>query len=303
MLAAPATQPAHKLGGRFAVLEVEEPAPPRVAFAVPRPADGTHELASNNMEKQQKQPTPTPPTPPTPPAAVAFGIAKLSAALAHLDEPRCVAVVTLRGSLCPITNAHVQTLIQARQLLLGKKTTATRPEHLEQFGAVVGAISLNSDRHVGAKLHEKGDPSLSLVQRRRLVKQAIKPYAWLGCETGEGALIPQLKRRFPQHEFVHFSVNGADDVLRFAKYLHAREDKRIISMGRPGLSCAVELKASQSGVDLDKGRFVIGPELKDISSSKVRLALQTGDHEAAKEMLPPEVYKWCVNHGPWQCVA
>ena len=38
-------------------------------------------------------------------------------------------------------------------------------------------------------------------------------------------------------------------------------------------------------------------------ASKVRLALQTGDHEAAKEMLPPEVYKWCVNHGPWQCVA
>lgn len=236
----------------------------------------------------------------SPPSAVPFGIAKLTAALARLNGPRRVAVVTLCGSLCPITKAHLQALIQARRLLRDKTTTVKRPANLESFDAVVGAVSLNSDRHVGAKLRRKGDASLSLVQRRQLVKMAIRPYNWLAYETAEGALLPRLRRRFPHLEFVHFSVNGADDVLGFHKYLTAREDKRIISMGRPGMSWAVELAAAEHGINLDAGRFVIGPELADTSSSKVRLALQSGNYEEAEKMLPPGTYNWLVDHGPWQ---
>jgi len=241
------------------------------------------------------------PTQPVPPAAVPFGIAKLTAAVAQLNEPQRVAVVTLCGSLCPITKAHLQSLVQARRLLRGKMTNIERPANLESFDAVVGAISLNSDHHVGNKLRQKGDASLSLVQRRRLVKKAIRPYDWLGFETYEGALLPRLRRRFPLHEFVHFSVNGADDILKFAKYLHAREDRRIISMGRPGLSWAVGDAAEAHGVDLDAGRFIIGPEMPDVSSSAVRLALKTGNYEEAEKMLPPGSLDWLVNHGPWQC--
>ena len=48
---------------------------------------------------------------------------------------------------------------------------------------------------------------------------------------------------------------------------------RMITMGRPGATEAVERAARRAGVDLDAGRFIMGPELPDISSSEAREAL------------------------------
>ena len=47
----------------------------------------------------------------------------------------------------------------------------------------------------------------------------------------------------------------------------------MITMGRPGATEAVERAARRAGVDLDAGRFIMGPELPDISSSEAREAL------------------------------
>ena len=47
----------------------------------------------------------------------------------------------------------------------------------------------------------------------------------------------------------------------------------MITMGRPGATEAVEGAARRAGVDLDAGRFIMGPELPDISSSEAREAL------------------------------
>lgn len=60
---------------------------------------------------------------------------------------KVVAVVTLLGSLCPITLAHVQAFDEARKLLLllDPKSSA-RPTGLEHFDHILSFISANERR-------------------------------------------------------------------------------------------------------------------------------------------------------------
>ena len=142
---------------------------------------------------------------------------KLDGILANVEPDSRVAVVTMLGSLCPVTLGHVQAFVDARRLLLGEAGVA-RPARLEPFSAVVGLISLNSDRYVGSKLDEKGLASLSYEQRLGLVQMAVQEHPWLGWEGYEGEMLAELQRSHPHLVFEHFYMNGADDVLRYAKY-------------------------------------------------------------------------------------
>ena len=50
--------------------------------------------------------------------------------------------------------------------------------------------------------------------------------------------------------------------------------------------------ATKHGVDLDRGDFVIGPELEDVSSSTARQAIIVGDFATAEQYLHPDVVAW-----------
>ncbi len=67
---------------------------------------------------------------------------------AALEPGTTVAVVSMVGSLCPVTLAHVQALEEARAVLLGSRDGFPRPAGLEPFSSVVGLAVLNGDRCV-----------------------------------------------------------------------------------------------------------------------------------------------------------
>jgi len=243
------------------------------------------------------------------------GVWTLDEFLAERELPAgsTVAVLTLLGSLCPITRGHVVAFEQARAMLLGEQTGAKRPTKLEAFGAVVGLISLNGSGYVERKLRRKGEAALAGSERRMLVQMAITDHPWLTLEEAEGASIEQLRSRWPALQFEHFVLNGADDVLRHSKYTWcARGDAggsakgkrrgggRMICLGRPGFTEAVMKEAADEGVDFDAGDFILGPELPDLSSTDARRALAKGDAKRASAILDPRVAAWCVEQGPWR---
>jgi hypothetical protein len=219
--------------------------------------------------------------------------------LTTLPKGARVAVATLLGSLCPITLGHVQGFVEARALFLGE-AKHPGPRGLEKFDHFLGYISLNGNGHVSRKLQQKGEPSIGLDARRALVELAISELDYVGLEESEGMRCCELAKQFPHLQFVHFFMNGADDVLRYQKWRMASPQFRFITMGRKGDTEKVVERASHAGVDLDAGHFVMGAELPDVSSTDARLALMRGDSASAARILNPAVLRWCEEHGPWQ---
>ena len=162
-----------------------------------------------------------------------------------------VAVVMLRGSLCPVTIAHVQGFIEARRLLLGEEGMS-RPAKLEPFKAVLGFISLNSDEHVSKKLAEKRQASMSYSKRLELVKLAVAEHMWMG---------------------VDLTMNGADDVLKYRKWTQACPEYRLLTLGRRGDTEAVIKAAASAGIDLDAGNFIMGPVRRATRRARMELEL------------------------------
>jgi len=224
---------------------------------------------------------------------------KLHRVLAELEPGARVGVLTLLGSLCPITLGHVQLFVEARAMLLGQSAQCA-PAKLERFDSVVGFCSLNCAAHVDRKLRAKGEASLSLGDRRRLLEMAVEEYGWIAWEAREGETVDALTKSYPHLSFVPFTMNGADDVLRYRKWSWAGPAMRMITMGRPGDTQAVIDGARRAGVDLDAGHFLIGPELPDISSSAARWAIAHGDTAAAARHLHPRVLAWCRENNVWQ---
>ena len=65
-----------------------------------------------------------------------------------------VAYLTMFGTFCPITLAHVEAFVQARKILLGENVS---PQHQmsDQFELVLGFIGLNDDSWTSRKLQNK----------------------------------------------------------------------------------------------------------------------------------------------------
>jgi len=201
----------------------------------------------------------------------------------------------LYGSMCPITLGHVQGFLEARRLLL-RESEVPAPARLEHFSDCLGFFSLNGDMHVGRKLRAVGRAALDYADRRECVRLAVEEHEWLGLEGYEGASLAVLTERWPKLKFVHFCMNGADDVVKHRKYTWARRNARFITMGRPGFTEAVREGMADAKVDPDAGLFVLGPELPDISSTAAREALIAGDTTALEGVLHPKVTQWCLEN-------
>ena len=231
--------------------------------------------------------------------------------LDKLSEGDRVAVVTLLGSLCPITSCHVRAFVEAKKMLepcnaMCDITRSEKASGLPDFDTVLGYISLNSDRYVGQKMLEKGDPTLTLHQRQLLVDLGTQDHgSWLACDRHSGNVVQYLRENWPHVDFVRFIMNGADDVLNYKKWEMCRDSSytRLITMGRPGFTEGVRDGMREIGINPDthpNGNefFILGPELPSVSSSAVRNALQTGHIQVLKDgnMLHPSVLKWCLEH-------
>lgn len=205
--------------------------------------------------------------------------------LAHRSR---FAVVTMTGTCCPITLAHVQLFIEARRLLLNEFG----------FDAVVGGLSLNSDTHVSNKLAAKGLDYIRLGDRKRLAKLAMQEHDWLQLnEQSEKRFAKSLQDGQPQLIMTHYRLNGADDVIKYRKW-HLKHPQIVIC--RPGSTQKLRQALHDAKVDTTSGIFVVGPELEDISSSHVRDALLHGERHKLLSMLHPDVASWCWDHGPYR---
>ena len=81
----------------------------------------------------------------------------MEAALAALPSSSAVAVVTMRGSLCPITLGHVRCFQEARAIFLGGASPAG------QYSYCCGFLSLNGDMHLMSKFAGKGEQPVTLA--------------------------------------------------------------------------------------------------------------------------------------------
>lgn len=209
-----------------------------------------------------------------------------------------VALVKMVGSLCPVTLGHVQGFIEARRIFL-RDPAVPRPKHLEAFVEVVGLLALNSDGHVSGKLARMGERHLWFEDRRRLVELATADYPWLEYDAPEFGR--RLEHRWPALEFVHYSLNGADDVSKYRKYTWSGPCSRYITMGRPGDTERVRKGMAKAGVDQERGYFILGPDLPDISATEARRLLRSGEDDVGlRELLHPSVINWCKTNGPYQ---
>ena len=150
-----------------------------------------------------------------------------------------------------------------------------------------------------------GEVAISEKNRRMLVDLAVDDIAWICSHRNAWSALAELKSRFPKLHFIHYEVDGADVALKNRTWRRCSEHSRRVAMGR---ACAdgetnptqeIITMAQEDGIDISAGRFIIGPELPDISSSRVRAALRAGDLAALRGMLHPRVLDWNLTAGPY----
>lgn len=220
-----------------------------------------------------------------------------------LPDGSRVALLILQGSLCPMTQGHVRVFEEARKVLLPGTPEHDRyaPKALEDFREVLGFVILNSDSHVRRKMESLGAQSLNYQDRKLMVEMSIEQHPWLNLDERED---PQtaLSLAWPHLKFVKYSLNGADDVVKYQKWLMA-DVRRHFTIGRPGFTEHVEKVMVDLNL-INSPNFVLGPELPDISSTKVRRLLADvtpatwhSTREQLCELLHPRVALLCLENG------
>ncbi len=212
------------------------------------------------------------------------GAAECGDALGDLPDGSRVAFVTMLGSLCPITRAHLQMFEEAQKLLLLKPRTDLG---VGPFAACLGRISLNPDRHVTQKLEERGEMApLSQDQRQKLVELATSDagMVWVKHSDAPEAEFEGLKRQWPHLRFDWAVLNGADDVVKYKKWRRSM----MITMGRPGKTEELKEGMLADGVQ-ESASFVLGPDLPDISSTAARAAAHSRNREELVRHVHPKV--------------
>lgn len=216
--------------------------------------------------------------------------------LASLPDGARVAVVTMVGSLCPVTLGHVECFAEARRILLGEPPRADpswgRPEGLERFDGVVGLAALNGDGHVAAKVSAKGQRPLCREDRAHLFRLSTAELPWLRLGIGAARELPH---RFPRLRFTAFSMNGADDVAKYRKWGHTGKDRRMLVIGRPGYTAKV-----CDGMRRDRVQpgphCIVTPELADFSSTEARAHSQRGRAAGLCRLLHPAAAAWMLRN-------
>ena len=89
-----------------------------------------------------------------------------------------VAVLDFLGSLCPITLGHVQSVVEAHEILTGK-ATPLGDTAFQVFDGCVALITVNDDSHVSRKLASKGEAAMSRSDRLKLCELATAEYPWI----------------------------------------------------------------------------------------------------------------------------
>ena len=207
---------------------------------------------------------------------------------------KVVAVITMKGSICPITRAHCMMFETARGKLLNGP---------EKFGEILGLLSLNSDAYViDKKMSQLNEKGILYKDRSELAKWASAEMPWMDFNPG----LPKDSEWWLSHywkglTFIRYEMNGADDVLKFEKWKHCNSNRRFITIGRPGFTEEVIERSTAFGIDLQNGHFIIAPELPDISSTQVRKALRVEHGKPLEEsiqrlghLLHPSVAEWLL---------
>jgi len=168
---------------------------------------------------------------------------------------------------------------------------------VEPFAHAVGFLSLNPDHHLRAKFAGKREKPLGLADREMLVGVATAELAWLELSTSKRLAgdVARLQQQFPQLSFRHFEMNGADDVIKYSKWTWAGPNHKMITMGRPGSTQAVVQGMASVGIPATgSADFLLGPELPDVSSTKLRAASQRGDRAELLSLCHPGVAEWML---------
>lgn len=217
-----------------------------------------------------------------------------------------VAVLTMRGTCCPVTRGHVMMFAEARKLLLDYPDRAPevvqRPADIPKFAECVGLVSLNDDRRVGKKFQGANQQGLDRETRAGLVKLATAEIGWLDLnptvtrwKDPPELLLSSIRARYPYLRLTHYDMNGADDVVKHRKWWASTAGDRSVVICRPGHTDAL-IAGMAADMVSPSAMLIIGPELPDISSSQVRVALGSsnggGDEDRLAEMLHPSVLAW-----------
>ncbi|CAE6941816.1 unnamed protein product, partial [Symbiodinium sp. CCMP2456] len=206
---------------------------------------------------------------------------KFEPLLRRLEEGSSVALLTMRGSCCPVTRAHCDMFQRARGVLLGQSLLC--PAGTPPFSECLGLVALNPDRSIKRKFERRSESEnpIRWFDRAHLIRLATAEVPWLALNNLEDTRWQRLK-------FVHFHLNGADDVARSAT-------QRYITIGRPEWTEKVLEGARECGV-LNTPHFHVTAELPDISATAVRTALRCQDRDALDRMLHPSVAAWCLRN-------
>ena len=138
----------------------------------------------------------------------------------------------------------------------------------------------------------KGHASLDTQRRRELFELAVADLPLVGTTSAwlTGSAPQGLCRRWPGIRFQVWDLNGADDVARYKKWTSARAQVVIGREGAPSARRAdvlapirgagfTEAVMAQSGAyfaerGTGSARFVIGPQMPDISATAARDAIR-----------------------------
>lgn len=229
--------------------------------------------------------------------------------LDSLPKGTRVGVVKMRGTFCPVTNAHIDMFIRARQMLLGEaeslavdKRGKLTPVQHRQFEHVIGIVSLNADHFVGRKLKRQGLEALDCKTRAQLFISSTQDLDWMivNPDTQYGTLefsAGDIQSRWPDLKFVTYDMNGGDDVVKYRKWNNI-DYVNMITFGRAGVTEELVKGCTRDKILPDGHRFILGEELEGaVSSTQFREYIQAGDYESAGRLVPPSVLEWHERSG------
>ena len=182
----------------------------------------------------------------------------------------------------------MQCFEEARALIIGGSSSALPAP----YAYCAGFFSLNTDHHLRSKFANKREKPLGLADRQDLVRIATADLSWLELSKCSRTIedVARLRQLFPSLQIDHFEMNGADDMVKYKKWCWAGPSHKMITMGRPGSTPAVVQGMASVGIPAGgSADFVLGPELPDISSSKLRAASKRGDRAALLQLCHPQV--------------
>ena len=97
----------------------------------------------------------------------------------------------------------------------------------------VPQIFFNGDSHVTLKMLKAGQAALPETDRRFMAELSIAELTWIECKC-KARQVQYIQAEWPELRFTNFTMNGADDVVKYSKWRSATANQRQIAMGRPG---------------------------------------------------------------------